>query len=444
MGDEEGFAFFGAIDFLAFFGESDDGDAAEAEALEFGHGHGELAFAAVDDDEVGEGDEFRGLGFWDLFFEAAEGFEGRFLGEVGVFAEGFFAFDEDAGEAAADDFGHGDEVVLTGGGADAVAAVVGVVGDAIFEADHGGDAVGGADVGDVEALHHERWAVEVEFLLEFADIGHGVDGGDDFGAGATLEGAGGFEGFFEVGDHVPKFGGALEVELGGVGLHFLFESREEVLRFAGEEVAGFVEAAEVVVPGDAADAGGGTVFDDVVGAVFVIDFAGVDGAADAEAEAFGEPVHGGAESTGVGEGAEVAGAVVFFQAGEGEAGEGVVEGEADEEEAFVVAEADVVAGAELFDEFAFEEEGFGFVADEVEVEVPDAVDESACFAVGEFGAGGGEVVGEAFAEVAGFADVDDAIEAVAHDVDTRLVRDVVETGTEVGFFTGEHGKGVWG
>jgi hypothetical protein len=24
------------------------------------------------------------------------------------------------------------------------------------------------------------------------------------------------------------------------------------------------------------------------------------------------------------------------------------------------------------------------------------------------------------------------------------VRDVVETGTEVGFFTGEHGMGVWG
>ena len=61
-----------------------------------------------------------------------------------------------------------------------------------------------------------------------------------------------------------------------------------------------------------------------------------------------------------------------------------------------------------------------------------------------FGAGGGEVVGEAFAEVAGFADVNDAIEAVAHDINTRLVRDVVETGAEVGFFTGDHALGVWG
>ena len=318
VGDEEGFAFFRAIDFLAFFGEADDGDAAEAEALEFGHGHGELAFAAVDDDEVGEGDEFGISDFRfriaDFVFEAAEGFEWGFLGEFGVVAEGFFAFDEDAGEATADDFGHGDEVVLAGGGADAVAAVVGVVGDAVFEADHGGDAVGGTDVGDVEALHDEWRAVEVEFLLEFADIGHGVDGGGDFGAGSTFEGAGGFEGFFEVCDHVPELGGALEVEFGGVGLHFLFEGGEEVFGFAGEEVAGFIEAAEVVVPGDAADAGGGTVFDDVVGAVFVIDFAGIDGAANAEAEAFGEPVHGGAEGTGVGEGAEVAGAVVFFEA----------------------------------------------------------------------------------------------------------------------------------
>lgn len=244
--------------------------------------------------------------------------------------------------------------------------------------------MGGADVGDVETLHDEGRSIEVKFFLEFSDIRHGVDGGDDLGASATLKGAGGLEGFLEVGDHVPEFGGALEIEFGGVSLHFLFEGGEEVLRFAGEEVAGFFEAAEVVVSGDASDAGGRTVFDDVVGAVFVVGFAGVHGAADTETEAFGEPVHGGAESTGVSEGAEVASAIVFLQAGEGEAGEGIIEGKSDKEEAFVVAEADIVAGAELLDEFAFEEEGFRFVADKVEVEIPDAVDEGACFAIGEF------------------------------------------------------------
>ena len=39
MGDKEGFTFFRAIDFFTFFGEADDGDAAEAETLKFGHGH---------------------------------------------------------------------------------------------------------------------------------------------------------------------------------------------------------------------------------------------------------------------------------------------------------------------------------------------------------------------------------------------------------------------
>jgi hypothetical protein len=55
--------------------------------------------------------------------------------------------------------------------------------------------------------------------------------------------------------------------------------------------------------------------------------------------------------------AEVAGAVVLFDSGELDAGEGVVEVDFDEEEFFVVAEADVVAGAVFLDELAFEEEG---------------------------------------------------------------------------------------
>lgn len=110
------------MDGFFFFGEADDGDVVEAEGVELGSGGVELAFAAVDDDEGRE----------------------------------FFAEADEAGVAAADDFGDAGEVVLAFDGADAVAAVGGGVGFSVTEGDHGGDFVEVGDVGDVEAFH-EVW-----------------------------------------------------------------------------------------------------------------------------------------------------------------------------------------------------------------------------------------------------------------------------------------------
>ena len=42
---------------------------------------------------------------------------------------------------------------------------------------------------------------------------------------------------------------------------------------------------------------------------------------------------------------------------------------------FVVAQADVEAGLEFLDQAAFEQEGFGFVADNVDVEIVDGLDQ---------------------------------------------------------------------
>ncbi len=61
MREDDGVAFTGNKDFFPLFGEADDGESNEAEALEFCHGDAELAFAAVHDDEVWEADP---LGFW--------------------------------------------------------------------------------------------------------------------------------------------------------------------------------------------------------------------------------------------------------------------------------------------------------------------------------------------------------------------------------------------
>lgn len=56
VGDEERFGFAGKEDFLALFGEADDGNFLKAECAELFQRAGELAFSAVDDDEIRQDD----------------------------------------------------------------------------------------------------------------------------------------------------------------------------------------------------------------------------------------------------------------------------------------------------------------------------------------------------------------------------------------------------
>ena len=58
--EAEGIDFAGAEDFFVFLGEADDGDVGEAEFGEFRAGGVELAFAAIDEDEVGDVGPFVG------------------------------------------------------------------------------------------------------------------------------------------------------------------------------------------------------------------------------------------------------------------------------------------------------------------------------------------------------------------------------------------------
>ena len=94
----------------------------------------------------------------------------------------------------------------------------------------------------------------------------------------------------------------------------------------------------------------------------------------------------------IGEGAEVAGPVVLFEAGEGKTRDWVVEVDLEQEEAFVVAETDVVARMKLLDELAFQEQGLGFAADDVEVKVVDGLDQGLELQIPAQPAGGLEVL----------------------------------------------------
>src|SRR5205814_8282824 len=67
---------------------------------------------------------------------------------------GIARFQQDSGIPSPHDFGHAREIILSFDGANAIAPVAIFVWHAVTKTDHGGDNVGGADVGDVETFHY--------------------------------------------------------------------------------------------------------------------------------------------------------------------------------------------------------------------------------------------------------------------------------------------------
>ncbi len=242
--------------------------------------------------------------------------------------------------------------------------------------------------------------------------------------GGAGEFAGFYDRFFEGEDDVAELGGAFEVASFGGGEHLFAEAFDPFAGFAFEEKAGVFDAFSVF--GGSDDVGEAEEFgaDVVVEAVGAVGEFGGGGVGEEDAELAAEFGKGAAERSGVGEGAEVAGAVLFADAGEAEAGHFGLEIDAEEEEAFIVGEVGVVAGFPLFDELAFEEEGFGFAFDFEDVEIGDDIDEGADFRLEGEAAGGLEIGGDAFFEGFGFADVDDSSEAVFHQVHAGGVREL--------------------
>ena len=147
---------------------------------------------------------------------------------------------------------------------------------------------------------------------------------------------------------------------------------------------------------------------------FEFAFGGSASAEGQDSEFFPHKSDGLAKGAGVGEGAEVACLILFFKTRKAKAWPFFHEIHFDEEEAFIVAEADIVAGAELFNEATFEKEGFGFAACDVPLKIPNAFEERAGFDVGAHGAAGHKILADAFTEIASFPDINDAIEAIAH------------------------------
>lgn len=346
-------------------------------------------------------------------------------------------FTKDAGVASENDFRHRCEVVLSGNGSDAIAAVVLIIGMAVGKTHHGSYDVIRRDVGNIEALHHARRRAEPESFCQIGEVFGWLHGGRDAATACELSSGG--EGLFEVRYDVAKRGGFFEIQRIGCVLHFFIEFiKQSLLSFSFKDQAGFMDFFHIVLFGNAADAWSRAVADDIGVAMFVIFFAGDGCAADAEAESAIEPVDGFDEGTGMRKRAEVAGVVFLFAADVGKSRDGIGQADAGVEESFVVFERDVVTRSVVFDELALEDERFLVIADDVEFEIMDRIHQGAGFQAGAIFSGGDEIGGESAFEVDGFTDVDDGAQTIFHDVDTGLVRDITEFGFEL---LGDHGWG---
>ena len=124
-------------------------------------------------------------------------------------------------------------------------------------------------------------------------------------------------------------------------------------------------------------------------------------------------------------GAEIAAAVVLLESGEAKARPFFRQIDPDHEEPLVVAERDVVARPVFLDQFALEQNRFRFAADRVRFKIPCRVEHGARFQIGLGQFRRQEIRAHPFAQVARFADVNHAVEPVAHQVHTRLVRHLV-------------------
>lgn len=139
---------------------------------------------------------------------------------------------------------------------------------------------------------------------------------------------------------------------------------------------------------------------------------------------FAERVEGFVDGPDGGERAKVARAVVVHAAREEHFGERLLPRHFDVGIALVVLEADVEMRLVFLDEVAFEDEGFQFRFGDDELDIADALDKAHGFVIGLVGRV--EIRPDAAAQVDGFADVNDLVAFILHQVNAGTHRQGVE------------------
>ncbi len=161
----------------------------------------------------------------------------------------------------------------------------------------------------------------------------------------------------QVVEHVAQLRRTLEIELLRGLFHFVLQRLEHFVRAALEELARRFHALAVLLRRNVRE-----LHRHLIGGGFQLALGRVAAAEGEDAEFLAHEGERLAERPGVREGAEVARAFIGAQAREAEAGPLVAQIDLHQEEAFVVAEADVVARTEFLDEPALEQQRLGLAS----------------------------------------------------------------------------------
>src|SRR6185369_13290489 len=127
-----------------------------------------------------------------------------------------------------------------------------------------------------------------------------------------------------------------------------------------------------------------------------------------------------------GEWTKVARSVLRLEPRQRKARNRVVEIDLEQQEPFVIAETNVVTGTEFLDQLAFEQQRFRFAADEVNVEIVDRLDQRVEFQVPAQAPRRMKVLAHPLTQITRLADVNHRSEAVLHQVNARLVRQLAQ------------------
>ena len=218
MAQDEGIALSRAKDLLPFLGQPDNGQFVQSETLQLAGRRTELALPAIHDDKIGQGD-----GCPTLLRETAHRLDHTLLA-VPCIRIDRRTFLQDARVATPDDFRHAGKVILSLHCPDAIAAVVLVVGHAIYESHHGGHVVVAAHIRDVETLHGGGRRGKLQKIGQLGEIVERLHGGGH--APATGELPGWIKGAFEILHDVPQAARPFKVHARRCLLHFLMQRLE--------------------------------------------------------------------------------------------------------------------------------------------------------------------------------------------------------------------------
>ena len=107
-----------------------------------------------------------------------------------------------------------------------------------------------------------------------------------------------------------------------------------------------------------------------------------------------------------------------------------------QQEPLVVAEAHIVSRAEFLDQLPLEQQRLGLAVDCVKLEIPNAIEQRARLDVRRHLARRHEILPHPLAKVARLPHIDHPVQPVTHQVNPRLVREIMKLGAEVSFFSG--------